>query len=263
MENILPAEIKELVKPRSLIPNNIGESKSDVFKVDLIDENCGYLKICESSYVLSEIKQEISILNWLEHKLEVPKSIRLVEAKGITYFLMTAVDGTSLAERSSAYSALECMKLGARFLKKIHSISTEKCPFRRDLKITLNLAKNNLNRRLVDESDFDESRRGMAAHEVYEDLIKNIPKEKEDLVFTHGDYCFPNIIVNNGGVSGVVDLGRAGVADRHQDIALFLRSFESNMKQKPDVDLFLVEYGLIKNLSLQKLEFYKNLDEFF
>ena len=41
--------------------------------------------------------------------------------------------------------------------------------------------------------------------------------QDSDLVFTHGDYCAPNILVGAAPlhtVTGVVDWGYAGVADR-------------------------------------------------
>lgn len=85
---------------------------------------------------------------------------------------------------------------------------------------------------------------------------------EEDLVFTHGDYCFPNIICKDAHISGIVDLGRAGIADRYQDIALFLRSFSSNMG-KPDIQTFLDHYGLIERFDEKKASFYRKLDEFF
>ena len=46
--------------------------------------------------------------------------------------------------------------------------------------------------------------------------------------FTHGDACLPNFLMEGGLLTGVVDLGRAGVAHQAQDWALALRSMRDN-----------------------------------
>lgn len=258
----LPPPISQLVQFDSFQPYEIGESASEVFQVTLREGSQGFLKVSSSSYVLAEIQQEISVLRWLESKLLVPKPIKYAEAEGTGYFLMTAVEGANLAHMRDSLAPAECMRLGANYLRKIHSLPISNCPFLRSLKITTALAKENLTSGLVDESDFDSVRAGWTASELYKDLLEKMPTS-EDLVFTHGDYCFPNIICERNEVNGVVDLSRAGVADRHQDIALFLRSFESKTETKPDQKLFLRHYGLIDQIDEGKLEFFRLLDEFF
>lgn len=51
---------------------------------------------------------------------------------------------------------------------------------------------------------------------------------KEELVLSHGDSCLPNIIFQNGEISGLIDLGRAGIADKWCDIALCYQSLKNN-----------------------------------
>jgi aminoglycoside phosphotransferase len=86
-------------------------------------------------------------------------------------------------------------------------------------------------------------------------------RESEDLVFTHGDYCLSNIMISDGEVSGFIDWGRGGVADRYQDLALAIRSIIYNFG-KEHVPLFLDAYG-VKELDEAKIYDYQLLDEFF
>ena len=47
-------------------------------------------------------------------------------------------------------------------------------------------------------------------------------------VLSHGDYCLPNIFLENGTLKGFIDLGRAGIGDKWNDIALCYRSLKHN-----------------------------------
>ncbi len=95
---------------------------------------------------------------------------------------------------------------------------------------------------------------------MFQELLATKPAN-EDLVFTHGDYCLPNIIINNGDISGFIDWGRGGIADRYQDLALAARSLAYNFDAEW-IKLLFKEYG-IENIDYSKIEYYKLLDEFF
>jgi len=113
---------------------------------------------------------------------------------------------------------------------------------------------------LVDEADFDSKRLGRSAQDLYSVAIRSRPTQ-EDLVFTHGDYCLPNVIIAQDAVSGFVDWGRAGIADRYQDLALCARSIAGNLGPEW-VPAFFGHYGLAI-IDHGKLSFYELLDEFF
>ena len=55
------------------------------------------------------------------------------------------------------------------------------------------------------------------------DIKEGMPDE-EDLVFTHGDYCLPNVMFQDGKLSGYIDLGYAGVGDRYLDFVAVTRN---------------------------------------
>ena len=52
------------------------------------------------------------------------------------------------------------------------------------------------------------------------ELPTRLAQEPGDEVVCHGDPCLPNFMVDGDVCTGVIDLGRLGVADRHADLAL-------------------------------------------
>lgn len=257
----LPNRIASRVVRSSLEPIDAGESNSDVFRVELATGGAAFLKVSGSGYVRAEIQRERMVLEWLKPFVCVPSPIDVCEEDGRVFFLMTSIGERNLAEAGPHLGKDECIAMSARLLRAIHSIPIDSCPFDRKVNVVLQLAKQNIEAGLVDVSDFDSERVGQSALDVYERLLVRVPPI-EDLVFTHGDYCFQNIVVSGDKAAGVVDLGRAGIADRHQDLALIFRSLDLEL-DGPEATLFLREYGLIDTFALQKLEFYRALDEFF
>ena len=60
---------------------------------------------------------------------------------------------------------------------------------------------------------------------------------------THGDCCLPNIFFEEGRFSGFIDLGDAGLGDRHFDLCWALWSLEYNLKTPAYNDRLLDAYG--------------------
>ncbi len=92
--------------------------------------------------------------------------------------------------------------------------------------------------------------------------------QHEDVVVCHGDFCLPNILVDPETLrpTGVVDLGRAGIADRYADLALAVRSLAGPLNRQygpHDARRFLDRYLLGEPADNDRIAFYCLLDEFF
>jgi aminoglycoside phosphotransferase len=61
-------------------------------------------------------------------------------------------------------------------------------------------------------------------------------------VLIHGDYCLPNVLVEEGRLSGLVDLGRAGLGDPRDDLAAAFWSLHYNFGHGLAAE-FLAAYG--------------------
>ena len=59
----------------------------------------------------------------------------------------------------------------------------------------------------------------------------------------HGDACLPNLIMENGRFRSFIDVGQAGVGDRHIDLYWAIWSLQYNLGTDAYTDLFLDLYG--------------------
>jgi aminoglycoside 3'-phosphotransferase-2 len=105
----------------------------------------------------------------------------------------------------------------------IHSQPVDDCPFSASWNLRLHQAEQRIDAGLVDEADFDDENLGRSAADILAEL-KSLPPLPDLACFTHGDACLPNFLSLGGRLSGVVDVGRAGITHPAQDWALALRS---------------------------------------
>jgi aminoglycoside phosphotransferase len=256
--SLLPAILAERTKDYEWTPITIGMSGARTFLLSGTSDSL-YLKM-QAVNERESLRQEQQRLDWLQGKLAVPKVLCYHQDELNEYLLMSEVAGIDASNRAFETMLPELMTQLAGGLRNIHDIPIPDCPYDQRLDVKLAEAKRRVEHGLVDEADFDESRQGAKAQDLFKELIRNKPV-RQDLVFTHGDYCLPNIILKDGKVSGFVDWGRAGVADRYQDLALATRSIIYNFGEQ-HVSQFIHAYG-IENIDESKLYYYQLLDEFF
>jgi aminoglycoside phosphotransferase len=157
------------------------------------------------------------------------------------------------------------------FLRRLHGRPRGTCPFERWLAVTVPIARVRADRGQVDEGDLDDERDGLSAEALLDDLVDRRPRAEEleldDLVICHGDACLPNFLVDPESldVTGMIDVHRLGVADRHLDLALATRSISDatlNPAYGPAAaEALLAAYG--RPADPWRLDFYRLLDEFF
>jgi aminoglycoside phosphotransferase len=236
----------------------IGYSESKTYLLTGTSVNL-YLKI-QSLTAVESLLNEKERLEWLQVKLPVPEVLYYGKDDVNEYLLITEIAGVNASDKLFEMTLPAIMKQVAIGLRKVHEIKIDNCPFNQRLESKIEEARKRVQNKLVDEEDFDQIRLGLTPEELLKELLFKRPA-MEDLVFTHGDYCLPNIIIDKGEFSGFIDWGRAGVADRYQDLALAARSITYNFG-KEHVQHFLEEYG-VKEVDESKIYFYQLLDEFF
>ncbi len=251
-----PKDLQLLLEGMHYEKDSIGCSTAGVYRY-YNDKASYYLKVQTDS---NELKREQKIMEWLQDKLLVPKKIYFKSYNGFDYLLMTEIEGEMLCADYFLNKPEEAVRLLADGIKMLQSISVENCPFDNGLELKLKEALYNIENNLVDMSDWEENNRFNTANELLDYLKNNKPKESM-LTFTHGDYCLPNIFSKDNKINGFIDLGRGGIADIYQDIALCVRSLKHNFETDDYTGLFFKHLGIEPDW--ERIDYYILLDELF
>lgn len=222
-----------------------------------------YLKIAAQNGSGASLEEEARVLEWLhDHPgLSVPHVLYVGADVGQAFLLLSAVPGQMAHDEAFVNDVPHVVRLLAAGLRVIHAVDATSCPFDRTLDIQLRTAWERMERGLVDEDSFDAEHRGCRAQSLYDALLATRPAvSPEDQVFTHGDYCLPNVLIHIDEIGGFIDWGRGGIADRYQDLALCARSLAHNWGSQW-VPMLFAEYG-IAQVDQAKLAYYRLLDEF-
>lgn len=236
-------------------------------EVYLIPELNAYLKIGRVDG-LTDLKREAEVLKWLDGRSEVPRLVEYASDNEREALLISAIDGEPLSETLSRTdriaSAENLTERAAEALARLHSIPIHDCPFDARLEWRFARAKRNAEQHLLSESDegFASEHAGKMPLDVYAELLERPPTD-DDLVFTHGDPCMPNIIFRDYRFSGFIDLDGAGVADRYVDIAIFLGSVRHNTDLVFDIEAAFRRGYNIDELDARRLEFYTLMDHLY
>ncbi|MCE7743083.1 MAG: aminoglycoside 3'-phosphotransferase [Candidatus Heimdallarchaeota archaeon] len=253
-----PKELEKLIKDFNWEDNTFGYSGTFVFKLTR-DQEILYLKINQPKSDFN-LEKEKTILEWLERKLPVPTVLYFDIAEEREFLLLSEVEGTNSHIAKTDDEKITNIKILAEGLKMIHSINLKECPIDNNPNNMIEFAKARLQKGDIDPNQFDERWKDKEPKQLLEELVRIKPTEF-DLVFSHGDYCLPNILIRDEQLSGFIDWPYGGVNDRYFDLAAVAWSIGYNYGEEW-VESFFNEYG-IKEIEWERIYFYQRLNEFF
>jgi len=134
--------------------------------------------------------------------------------------------------------------LGER-LALLHSLDFADCPVQNHTKLYLERATENKRNDAFDKSHFPDSFGYASAKEAWVVVEQYKYSLKTDTLL-HGDYCLPNVILNDWQFSGFIDLDNSGVGDRHVDVFWGAWTLWFNLKTDKYRDRFIDAYGRSK-----------------
>ena len=203
--------LSEPVVQEMRTPILLGGSGAQVVRVQWVDGS----SCIEKFGPASEIAREAAVMRWCSDSLPVAHVLE----ERVGFLRMTHLSGVPL----NAVALELASTTLSNALHRIHAAPSDGCPFAAGWDMRLFEAQERLYAGLIDESNFDEDNQGRSALDILKEL-QALPPPPKLHCFTHGDATLENFLTQNEQLSGMVDVGRAGVAHPAQDWALALRS---------------------------------------
>ena len=130
----------------------------------------------------------------------------------------------------------------AELLRMLHETNYCGCPVANRTFDYLETAKENYQKKAYDITLFPDNW-GYATPEEAWRVIEETGQYLKADTLLHGDYCLPNIMLDNWRFTGFIDLDTAGVGDKHVDLFWGMWSLQFNLKTDRFHDRFLDAYG--------------------
>ncbi|NIK62472.1 aminoglycoside 3'-phosphotransferase [Kribbella shirazensis] len=232
----------------------IGESDTSVFRRgDVFAKCCGPAGVAELAAERDRIEWLAStglpgatVVDWLE--LPSGGACQVTSA-------VPGLPGDALAPVSRE----RAMRSLGGILRELHALTD--CPFERPLASVIATAEDVVRRDAVNPAFLTDEWRKVAPAELLAEVVAERPYVESVLepVVCHGDACLPNIFFDPDTleVTGLIDLGRLGVADRYVDLAL--TTIQLHDEWSADPGPFLASYG-VPNPDPRRLYFFRLLD---
>lgn len=130
----------------------------------------------------------------------------------------------------------------AELLFKLHNTDFTGCPIQNRLESYFNTVEYNYTSGTYDKSAFPDSFGYKSAEEAWR-VVEAYKKYFKADTLLHGDYCLPNIMLDNWKFSKFIDLGNGGVGDKHIDIFWGVWTLQFNLNTNKYATRFIDAYG--------------------
>lgn len=213
-------------------------SCSPAARVYFIDKEDGYyLKTASKGSLLKEAS-----LTRFFHSKQLAAEVLAYESLDQDWLLTARVAGEDCTAPMYLEAPIRLCDTTAELLRTLHSTSFEGCPVSNHTSQYLATAQRNYVAQAYDLQLFPDNW-GYAAPEDAWRVIEENGKYLRCDTLLHGDYCLPNIMLNDWLFSGFIDLDSAGVGDRHVDLFWGTWSLFFNLKTDRYYNRFLDAYG--------------------
>ncbi|MFE9826822.1 APH(3'') family aminoglycoside O-phosphotransferase [Streptomyces sp. NPDC005791] len=246
------------------LPVAAGESGACVFRSG---DAARYAK-CVPAADAADLRAEHDRVAWLSGQcVPGPQVLGWYSGDAGACLVTSAVSGIP-ADQVRADDLWASWERIADAVRRLHELPVTECPFRRGLDTMFAVACDVVARDAVNPEFLPVEQQHTPATELLARISREVPRRRDqeiaDTVVCHGDLCLPNIILDplTLDVSGFIDLGRLGLADRHADLALLLANARETWADEEQARTADVAFAKRYDISFDhdRLRFYLHLD---
>lgn len=213
-------------------------SCSHAARVYFIDTDGGYYLKTAPKGTLS---QEAAMTRYFAEK-GLGAQVLAYESLDTDWFLTRRIPGEDCLHKTYLEDPRRLCDLTAQLLRQLHDSDAAGCPVADHTSQYLAHAHRVWQTKTYRTEDFPDNWGYATAEEAWRVVEENGKYLKNDTLL-HGDYCLPNIVLDNWQFSGFIDLDSAGVGDRHVDLFWGMWSLWFNLKTDAFRERFLDVYG--------------------
>ncbi len=229
-----PSSLQEYIKNATLYDSSCSKEAKVIF----IDKDEGlFLKKAQKG----ALEKEALMADYF-HKKGLGEKVLSYVSEENDYLLTKRVKGEDCTFKTYLENPKKLCDTIAQRLLMLHKTSFDDCPVKNRNESYVQLVEENYKKGFYDTSLFTDEWQIKDKTEAYKFAMENKKYLKNDTLL-HGDYCLPNIILDNWQFSGFIDLGNGGVGDRHIDIFWGVWTLWFNLKTNEYKDRFLDCYG--------------------
>ena len=207
------------------------------------DGKVRFAKVATGGDRYPTLRGEAERMVWAAPYLPVPEVVALEEHGSTTILLSEALPGRDATHDAWRSDLPALVRALGRGLRAFHdAVGDEWCPFRFDLARALAHVEERVRTGASHGTGFHQEHAHLTPAQALAELEATAPDD-EDLVVCHGDFCPPNALVQDWRVTGYVDLGELGAADRWWDVAVGAWSVCWNFGQELE-PVFYESYGV-------------------
>jgi kanamycin kinase len=229
-----PVELRPFLSGAKLYDSSCSKEASVIF----IDNSEGFFL---KSAPKGALEREAAMTQYF-NSIGLAANVLVYVTDDSDWLLTTKIHGDDCAAAKYLEQPRRLCDTLAERLAILHAIDYSDCPIQNHTERYLANVEHNKRSDIFDRSLFPDNWGYTRAEEAWAVLEKRGHLLRTDTLL-HGDYCLPNIILDDWRFSGFIDLDNSGVGDRHVDLFWATWTLFFNLKTDKYRERFIDAYG--------------------